>query len=259
MARVTNQTTPRVALVTDWLKDWGGAEQVLYDLLEVYPDAPIFTSIFEPSQLLVENYAKYATPAFPTLESRVKCSFLDKIPFVRTHPKMFPFLRPYVFESLDLRGFDIVITSSSAESKGILVSQDTLHVCYCHTPTRYYWSHTQEYLQSREFGLLSSIARLVMPYFFHSLRMWDYLAAARVDRFIANSNNTAARISKYYRRSSTVITPGIADAEFTIGNTKCKNAPFIAVGRVIPLKRFDLMVEAFNINGLPLVIITDTE
>jgi glycosyltransferase involved in cell wall biosynthesis len=89
--------------------------------------------------------------------------------------------------------------------------------------------------------------------------MWDYLAAARVDRFIANSNNTAARISKYYRRSSTVITPGIADAEFTIGNTECKNAPFIAVGRVIPLKRFDLMVEAFNINGLPLVIITDTE
>jgi glycosyltransferase involved in cell wall biosynthesis len=89
--------------------------------------------------------------------------------------------------------------------------------------------------------------------------MWDYLAATRVDRFIANSNNTAARISKYYRRSSTVITPGIADAEFTIGNTECKNAPFIAVGRVIPLKRFDLMVEAFNINGLPLVIITDTE
>jgi glycosyltransferase involved in cell wall biosynthesis len=173
---------------------------------------------------------------------------------------MFPFLRPYAFESLDLRGFDIVITSSSAESKGVLVSQNTLLICYCHTPTRYYWSHTQEYLQSREFGLLSSIARLVMPYFFNSLRMWDYLAAARVDRFIANSNNVAARISKYYRRSSTVITPGIADAEFTINDkTDRKNAPFIAVGRVIPLKRFDLMVDAFNINGLPLVIITNTE
>ena len=99
-----------------------------------------------------------------------------------------------------------------------------------------------------------------MPYFFHSLRMWDQLAAARVDRFIANSENTAARISKYYRRSSTVITPGIADAEFTISSiAKGVDAPFVAVGRVIPLKRFDLIIETFNTNRLPLVIITNTE
>ena len=117
MARVINPTAPRVALVTDWLKDWGGAEQVLYDLLEIYPDAPIFTSIFEPSRLLIDNYAAHATPEFPTLKSRVTVSFLNRIPFVRTHPKMFPFLRPYAFESFDFRGFDLVISSSSAESK----------------------------------------------------------------------------------------------------------------------------------------------
>jgi glycosyltransferase involved in cell wall biosynthesis len=250
----------RIALVTDWLKDWGGAEQVLYDLLEIYPNAEIFTSIFEPSRLLVENYAPYATPEFPTLKGRVRRSFLDRIPFVRTHPKMFPFLRPYAFEMLDFRGFDIVISSSSAESKGIIVPQNTLHVCYCHTPTRYYWSHTHEYMESSEFGILSFFARWVMPYFFHSLRLWDQLAAIRVDRFIANSRNTATRISKYYRRSSTIITPGIADEQFTIAHkVLSENTPFVAIGRVIPLKRFDIIIEAFNQNGLPLVILTNTE
>ena len=173
---------------------------------------------------------------------------------------MFPFLRPYAFELLDLRGYDIVITSSSAESKGVLTPQDTLLICYCHTPTRYYWSHTQEYLESQEFGILTGVAKLFMPYFFHSLRLWDQAAASRVDRFIANSQNTAARISKYYRRSSTVITPGIDDSEFTLNTSlKHKDSPFVALGRVIPFKRFDLIIESFNVSGLPLVIMTNTE
>ena len=135
---------------------------------------------------------------------------------------MFPFLRPYAFESLDLSEYDIVISSSSAESKGVITLPSTLHVCYCHTPTRYYWSHTHLYKDHPEFGMLNFVAALVMPYFFHRLRLWDYAASARVDKFIANSEHTAARIAKYYRRSSVVISPGIDEREYSIDPTIIK-------------------------------------
>ncbi len=235
----------RIAIVCDWLKDWGGAEQVLYDLLEIFPHADLYTSVF-----IEKN--------FPDLAFReVRTTFLNKIPFIRTRPKLVPFLRPYAFESLDLRGYDIVISASSAEAKGIITQPETLHICYCHSPTRYYWSHAHEYMQNPEFGWLNPLARLVMPYFFHRLRLWDIAASARVDAFIANSRNTANRIAKYYRRESTVITPGIDSSRFTLETDKSNF--YLAVGRIIPYKRYDLLVDAFNENGKELVIVTNTE
>ena len=234
----------RVAIICDWLKDWGGAEQVLYDLLAVFPHADVYSSVFFPDR-------------FPELVGRVKTTFLDRIPFVRSHPKLFPFLRPYAFESLDLSGYDIVISSSSAESKGVIVKPETLHICYCHSPTRYYWSHTFEYQNHPEFGILNPLARLVMPLFFHRLRLWDFAASSRPDFYIANSENTANRIAKYYRRDSVVITPGIDSDAFSLQIEK--EDFYLAVGRCIPYKRFDLLVDAFNENGKPLVIVSGTD
>ncbi len=231
----------KIAIVCDWLKDWGGAEQVLYDILEVFPHADIYSSIFFPEK-------------FPELRGRVQTTFLQNIPFLSNRPKMIPFLRTYAFESLDLTGYDIVISSSSAESKGILTRAETLHICYCHTPTRYYWSHAQEYARNPEFGWLNPLARLLIPFFFHRLRMWDFQAAQRVDIFLANSETTAARIQKYYRRTSSIINPGLDDTQFTLRSDKSDY--FMALGRIIPYKRFDLLVETFNQNGLPLKIVT---
>jgi hypothetical protein len=190
-----DSTTRRVAIVCDWLKDWGGAEQVIYDILELFPDADIFTSVFDPKN-------------FPELQERnIYTSFLQKIPFLRSRPKMIPFLRTYAFESFDLSKYDIVLSSASAEAKGIITRPETLHVCYCHTPTRYYWSHTHEYQKHLEFGWFNLIARIVLPLLLHSLRKWDYLAAQRVDIFLANSRVTANRIKKYYRRDSHILNP----------------------------------------------------
>ena len=239
----------KVAIICDWLKDWGGAEQVLSDILEIFPEADLYTSIFEEKNMgdILSRIPR----------ERIFTSFMQKIPFVRSRPKMFPFLRPYAFESFDLSQYDLVISSSSAESKGVLTRPETLHVSYCNSVTRYYWSHFHEYLQNPEFGWLNPVARLFMSTKIHKLRLWDRLAAERVDRFIANSETTRLRIAKYYRSDSTVITPGVDTDIFKMETEK--EDFYLAVGRIVPYKRFDLLVEAFNENGKPLKIITNTQ
>lgn len=187
----------------------------------------------------------------------MKTSFIQKIPFVRSRPKLFPWLRPYAFESFDLSKYDIIISSSSAESKGIITKPETMHVCYCHSPTRYYWSHAHEYSRMLEFGWLNPLARVFMPIAMKRLREWDVLAADRVDDFVANSANTSKRIAKYYRRPSTVITPGIDIEKFVVETEK--DDYYFALGRMIPYKKFDLLVEAFNQSGKRLIIATNTE
>ncbi|MDD2566329.1 MAG: glycosyltransferase [Candidatus Gracilibacteria bacterium] len=234
----------KIALVADWIKDWGGAEKVFTDIMKIFPDADIFSSVFY----------QFGNPDFQN--RRIFVSFLQKIPFASKINKMIPFLRPYAFESLDLSEYDIVISSSSAESKGIITKPETLHICYCHTPTRYFWSHYFEYFNRLEFGILNPIAKLVMPYFIHSLRLWDYCAAQRVDFFIANSQNTKNRIAKYYRRNSEIIYPSIDVNSFPFNNSK-KNYYFY-VGRMIPYKKFELLVDTFNENGKELILATAT-
>ncbi len=236
----------KIAIVCDWLKDWGGAEQVLADMLELFPQADVYSSVYFP-----EKFTKLLG------NTKVTSSFLQKIPFVRSRPKLFPWLRPYAFESFDLSEYDVVISSSSAESKGIITKPETVHVCYCHSPTRYYRSHTHEYQKMLEFGFFNPLARLVMPMMLKRLREWDRDAADRVDDFVANSNNTAKRIAKYYRRPATVITPGIDTEKFVVETEK--EDYYLAVGRIIPYKKFDLLVDAFNASGKRLVIATSTE
>lgn len=234
----------KIAIVCDWIKDWGWAELVLSHMMEAFPDADIYTSIFFQEK----------NPLFKN--RKVFTSFIQKIPLLNRSHKLALMFRPYAFESFDLSQYDIVISSSSAESKGIITKPETLHFCYCHTPTRYFWSHYHEYLDMMEFGFLNPLAKWLMPKLVHSLRLWDFLASKRVDYFLANSQNTAWRIAKYYKQESTVIYPGVETDQFVLTE---KKDFYLYVGRVIPYKKFDLVVEAFNKNKKPLVIVTNTK
>jgi glycosyltransferase involved in cell wall biosynthesis len=246
----------KIALICDWINDWGGAELVLSHILEIFPQADIYTSVFwqEKNPIFV---GRNITP-----------SFIQKIPFLNKSHKMALTLRPLAFESFDLSQYDIVISSSSAESKGVITKPDCLHICYCHTPTRYFWSHYHEYMSMMEFGILNPLAKWLMPKLIHRLRKWDFCAAQRPDYFLANSENTAQRIKKYYNRDATVLYPGIEiprDRQLpsynflSKGEMKLQKDFYLAVGRCIPYKKFDLLIEAFNKNGKKLVCVTNTD
>lgn len=235
----------RVAIVCDWIKDWWGAELVLEQMMEAFPQADIYTSVFYQAD----------NPLFKN--RKVTSSFIQKLPILGKSHKLALTLRPQAFEWFDLSSYDVVISSSSAESKWVITKPDCLQICYCHTPTRYFWSHYQEYLDMMEFGLLNPIWKLIMPRLIKSLRKWDYAAAQRPDYFIANSKNTQDRITKYYKRESTVIYPSIDISQFPL--TKEKDEYYLAVGRCIPYKKFDLLIDAFNKNGKKLIIATNTD
>lgn len=242
----------RIAIICDWIKDWWGAELVLSHMLEIFPSADIYTSIF---------YQQWN----PTFQNhKITSSFIQKIPFFNKSHKLALFLRPQAFEGFDLSTYDIVISSTSAESKWVITKPDCLQICYCHTPTRYFWSHYEEYLSMMEFGILNPLGKYLMPKLISWLRRWDYIAAQRPDFFIANSKNTKARITKYYNRESEVIYPWIDISEFPYPEdwpqeTSLAREYYLAVGRCIPYKKFDLLVDTFNKNGKKLIIATNTD
>ncbi|RJP35462.1 MAG: glycosyltransferase family 4 protein [Actinobacteria bacterium] len=230
----------RVALVHEWLTNIAGSERVLLALHELYPEAPVHTSVFVPEE-------------FPQLEDAdVRTSFLQKIPGARTRHQAFPLLRTVAFERFDLSAFDVVISSSHAEAKGVITPPETLHICYCYTPIRYYWSGYHHYLQNPRFGVLNPIVKAVMPYMTNYLRVWDRCAADRVDLFVAISDHVAKRIKKYYRRDADVIYPPVNTSWLDISSSV--DEYFLLVGRLIPYKRADIVVEAFNRLGLPLKV-----
>lgn len=229
---------PRVAIVHDYLVDAGGAERVVIALHEQFPDAPIFTAVVDP---------RTTFPIFNTLD--VRPSFLQRLPVRKSNYKLLLPFFPLAFESFDLAEYDLVISSASAFAKGVITAADTLHVCYCHTPARFAWRF-HEYVAQEQLGRIKkSIIQLIV----HNLRPWDYLAAQRVDHFIANSQATARRIEKNYRRAATVIYPPVEVAAFA----PCAEigAYYLVVARLAPYKRIDLAVQAFNNLGLPLKIV----
>lgn len=239
----------KVAIVVDWLSDWGGAEAVIQDFLLAFPHADIYTSVYQPKHK--ENFKSFEKHAIHT-------SFIDRLPFFKNRHKLSLFLRPYAFENMDLDAYDIVLSSSSAESKAIITKPETLHFCYCHKPTRYFWSDAHEYKKRLEFGRVgNAIARFLMPLALPGLRQRDFIAAQRVDYFLANSQGTAKDISKYYRREATVINPGVDLETFRLEENK--GDYYVGLGRCIPYKKFDLLVDTFNHNGKPLVLITNTD
>ncbi|HEY1085840.1 MAG TPA: glycosyltransferase [Candidatus Saccharimonadales bacterium] len=233
---------PKIAIVHDWLTNMGGAEDVALALLEAFPGSPIYTSTYTPEKM----------PAFNKYD--VRTTYLQKFPgpLKRLH-KFFPMLRVRAFQKLDLSEFDIIISSSSAESKQVRKTRDDqVHICYCHTPIRYYWSHYQEYKKDPGFGQLNWLVRLVMPILVPSLKKADYKAAQAVDVFVANSSEVQKRIKKYYNRPSTVVHPPVDVSRFT--PARKRSDFYVALGRQVPYKRVDLAVAAATKLGIKLKV-----
>ncbi len=228
----------KVAIVHDWLNQLGGAEHVLEALKTLFPDAPIYTSIYSPDLM---------PAAYRTWE--IHTSFMQRLPGVARHHQWYLMLYPLAFETFDFSGYDLVISNKSAFCHGIITPPETLHLCYCLTPTRFVWMY-QAYRQREGFGGFSdTVLRLLIPW----LRLWDQVAANRVDRFVAISRAVQQRIRKFYRRESEIIYPPV-DTERFQPSGQSPGDYFLIVSRLVPYKRIDLAVEAFTRLGLPLWI-----
>jgi glycosyltransferase involved in cell wall biosynthesis len=230
----------KVAIVHDYLNQMGGAERVVMAFHDIFPEAPIYTSIYDPERV---------DPAFRTMD--IRTSFMQKLPLVTKHHQPYLPLYPFAMEALDLRGYDLVLSSSSAFGKGVITRPGTLHICYCHTPMRWCWNY-EEYVEREQLG---KVARRVLPFLITGLRVWDQTSAMRVDDFIANSPVIAERIKKYYRREAVVIPPPVEASRFPATPATATEDYFLALGRFVPYKRFDLAIEACNRLQLPLVVI----
>lgn len=218
----------------------GGAEKVVEQLLEMYPDAPLYTSCMSN-----EWYQK--------LQHRtIIMGYLDW-GFFRKVRKFVPFLRQHWFSTLDFSPYDIVISSSGAEAKGIKVPEGVLHVNYCHSPTHYYWSRYEEYLKNPGFGFFDPVARFGLKLLLSPMRAWDLRAAQRPNLIVANSKHIASEVKKYYGRNAVVVHPPVAIDRFT-KKSQTPRGSYVAAGRQIPYKRFDLAVQAATLAGLPLTV-----
>lgn len=233
----------RIALVHDYLVQYGGAERVLEVFGEIFPDAPIYTLVYDRNLFKEKFYRK-----------QIYTSFLQSMPFSKSRHRLFPIFMPMAIESFDFSSFDVVLSDSNSYAKGIISGPGTLHICYCHTPMRYAWDDYYSYTEN--FSVAKMIRRAI-PLAMNYLRLWDKISADRVDKFITNSSFVAKRVTKYYRRSAEVIYPPVNLSFFNQGKTREKGDFFLVVGRLIPYKRFDLVIGAFNTLGLPLKIIGD--
>lgn len=229
----------KVALVHDWLNQVGGAERVLETLVDMYPGAPIYTSIYWP-QAMPAGYREWD----------IRTAWLDRLPLVHRRHQMFLPLYPFAFESFDLSGYDVVLSNKSGFCHGVLTGPDTVHICYCLTPTRYVWTYDA---YARREGL-GRLAALVLAPVLNWQRVWDRAAADRVDHFVAISREVQARIRKYYRRESTIIYPPVEAERFAAQPIARPDDYYLVVSRLIPYKSIDLAVQAFGQLGLPLVV-----
>lgn len=232
----------KVALVHDWLTNLGGGERVLAAFSEAYPDAPIYTSVYNPTD--IDLFKK----------NNIRTSFLQNWPLAKKKHQLFPMLRTLAFESFDFSEYDVVLSSSSAEAKGIITPTETIHISYIHTPTRYYWSGYEQYLQSPGLGVFSPVAKLVLPRVVSKMRRWDFAAAQRPNILIANSTTVQDRILKYYQRTSQVIAPPVDFDRFRQASAEPKDY-YLVVSRLIPYKRVDLAVKACSELNKELVVV----
>lgn len=227
----------KVALVHEWLTNMAGSERCVENFLQIYKDAPVYTTMYSPENL---------DEGLKNID--VRTSFLQRW-VNKGHQKFLP-LMPFAFENFDLSEYDVILSSNSSCSKGIITSSNSVHICYCHTPMRYAWEFYHDYVNNSGMGNFKKrLLRVFMTY----MRIWDRLAADRVDYFIANSENVAKRIWKYYRRESVVIHPPVRCNLFNISETD--EDYFLVVSRLVGYKKIDLAVKAFNELGLPLVVI----
>lgn len=228
----------RVAIVHDYLTQFGGAERVLSALLEVFPHAPVFTLVYDKMGLPV---------AFD--ERRIKTSFLQRLPGARRYHRYFPLLMPLAVEQFDFRDYDVVFSATHSFGKGVIVGPRTLHISYCFTPTRYVWDDSHKYV--REFSrnpFFQKLAPLALSY----IRLWDYYASQRVDTYVTISHYVARRIKKYYGRDAVVVPPPVDVKRFAVH--KEHKGYYVLVSRLMPYKRIDIAIEACEKLGRPLKI-----
>jgi len=228
----------KVAVVHDWLAGFTGAERVLSALLELYPYADVYT-LFD---FLRGEERKFLG------NHRVFTSVLQGLPLSRKIYRSLLLLMPLAIEMFNFKDYNLVISSSSSVAKGVITGPDTLHISYMHSPPRYIWDLQDSYLHK-----MGRFKRLLTSSIFHLVRVWDYSAGQRPDFIISNSNFVRGRIKKYYRRDSTVIYPPVDISDFKIGFEKSDF--YVTVSRLVPYKRVDLLIDAFNQNGKKLYII----
>src|SRR5256714_292083 len=230
---------PRVALVHDFLLDLRGAERVFLEMCDLWPDAPIFTAVYDEEG----TEGRFA-------HRDVRTSFLQRLrPNARTFRSMLPFY-PAAIESLDLAEFDVVVSSSSAWAHAVICDEGTAHVSYCHNPFRYAWNDRDRTLAECR----DPVRRAALRTLFHRWRQWDWIAAQRVDTYLANSRTTQARIRAYFGRDARVVYPPVEVSRFNPGSV---GDHYMVLSELMPHKRIDLAVEAFNRLRLPLVVAGD--
>lgn len=234
----------KVAIVHDWFVG-GGAERVVYELHKMHPDAPIYTAYCSPQWRQRLSGTKVIT------------SYMQRWPFSKLR-KFLPPLRALWFSRLDLSGYDLVISSSGAEAKGVKVKAPAIHINYCHAPTHYYWSRYDDYMKHPGFGALDPLARLGLKLLVGPMRRWDHKAAQRPRYMIANSNYIKRQIKEYYGRDAKVIHPPVDIDRFKILNkSSISRSGFLTAGRQTPYKRIGLAVAACTKLSLPLTVIGD--
>ncbi len=227
-----------LAIVHDWLNQIGGAEDVLEHLVRYYPQAPVFTSMYAPD-IMPKAYREWD----------IRTTWMDKLPGIHRHHQRYLPLYPFAWGSVNLSGFDVILSNKSGFCHGIHTNPSALHICYCLAPTRYVWN-LDSYLDRENFGPHVRLAARLTARLF---RRWDYEAAQRVTHFIAISTEIQARIRRYYHRNSTIIYPPVEVAErFTPSSTT--DDYYLVVSRLIPYKRIDLVVQACTQLDLPLLI-----
>ena len=231
----------KIALVHDYLNQYGGAERVLEALHDVYPWAPVYTSIYSPRKM-PDHYRRW----------RIHTSFMQRLPGVMSRHQWYLPLYPLAVESFDLSRYNVVLSSSSAFAKGVITEPETLHVCYCHSPMRFAWNF-DEYIQWEK-GAARRV-RLLLPVVLNYVRLWDEVSAGRVDAYIANSRVVARRIRKRYRREATVINPPVDTRLYRPLEGEPLGDYFLIVSRMIPYKRLDVAIDAFTRLKLPLKVV----
>src|SRR4051794_30690039 len=229
----------RVALVHDFLLDVRGAERVFAAICDLYPDADLFTAVYDEAG----TDGRFSHRPGHT-------SFLPRLrPTARRFRGFLP-LYPYAMEALDLRGYDLVISSSSAWAHGVIVDENAVHVCYCHNPFRYAWNAREETLRAR-----GPLARAALGAVFQRWRQWDWIAAQRVDRYAVNSHTTARRVRRYFTREATVVYPPVELERFRVGGIDSVGEEYVVLSELMRHKRIDVAIAAFNRLRRPLVIV----
>ena len=228
---------PRVAIVHYWLVAMRGGERVVERLLDLFPQADLFTHVYDEKAVSAK-----------IRKAKVTTSFISRLPFAQRKYQYYLPLMPMALEQFNLRGYDLIISSESGPAKGVITDPDSLHVCYCHSPMRYLWDHYHIYRRDAH-----PVVRAVMPFAYHRMRQWDVSSSARVDRIAANSSFIRNRVRKSWRREAEIIHPPVDTTLFT-PSAKVEDH-YLWVGQMVPYKRPDLAVEAFNRTGQPLLMV----